>query len=318
VNALDAAISAGLDFVLRGQHNDGRFVDWALPPGPASAWPTAYVGLVLAELSEAGSGAMAAAHAAARWLLAHPAPGGGWGYNEVVDADADSTGCALRLLARAGLPIASAHLACLLSFQRADGGFATYGPEDGLGAWGRSHVDVSAGCALALAAARAPSDALRRCVDFVATRRQVDGTWPSFWWRTPWYATHAALSLLQFMEADATTAALAIDWRTLAPLHPFERALALESALLVSSADAPLDTTLASLLSDQRLDGSWPDAPVLRLARRDCDQPWVVTGGGPLFGDPRRLFTTITVVRGLAAARRGCEAAHCRRVATGS
>ena len=200
LKAVQQAIDGGLDFVLRGQHADGRFIDWALPPGPSSAWSTAYVGLAIAELPEAGRQRGAAAiRGAAHWLLAHPAAGGGWGYNDTVGADANSTAFALRLLARTGLSIAAEHIGRLLSFQHRDGGFSTYGGEDGIGAWGQSHADVSAACAsvLAMPGSTAAPAALRCCLAYIAAQRGPDGLWPSFWWRSPWYATHAALSLLK-------------------------------------------------------------------------------------------------------------------------
>jgi hypothetical protein len=307
LKALQQAMAGGLDFVLRGQHADGRFIDWALPPGASSAWSTAYVGLLVAELPEGDQQRSAAAtRAAAHWLQAHPAAGGGWGYNESVGADADSSAFALRLLARTGLPIAAEHVDRLLSFQCGDGGFSTYGSDAGFGAWGQSHADVSAACGMALAmpgstAARAP---LQRCLAYVATRRGPDGLWPSFWWRSPWYATHAALSLLKaagVLPRPLEASCIRGDDK---PLNPFEWALALECSLLATPRlVVQARTMLAALLAVQQADGGWPSAPVLRLARRDCAVPWAVADGGPLFADTQRLFTTATVLRALAAAR---------------
>jgi hypothetical protein len=312
VRALQQAIAAGLDFLLRGQHADGRFIDWALPPGPSSAWSTAYVGLAIAELPEADQqGCATAIRAAAGWLQAHPAIGGGWGYNESVGVDADSTAFALCLLARVGVPVAAGHVDRLLSFQRPDGGFSTYASDDGLGAWGQSHADVSAACgsALAMPASTAPPAALRRCLAFIATQRGHGGLWPSFWWRSPWYATRAALSLLQSAGVPLRPFESNCYRDGGEPLNPFESALALECSVLAAPRLAAAAAALLSgLLGAQQADGGWPSAPVLRLARRDCSMPWAVADGGPLFADPQRLFTSATVVRALAAVRRRAQA----------
>ncbi|MEP6506544.1 MAG: prenyltransferase/squalene oxidase repeat-containing protein [Betaproteobacteria bacterium] len=308
LRALQQAIDGGRDFLLRGQHADGRFVDWSLPPGPASAWPTGYVGLVVADLPEGGGRrAAAATRAAAQWLQDHPDAGDGWGYNDTVGADADSTAFALRLIVRAGLPVAARHVDRLLSFQRGDGGFSTYGRDEGMGTWGRCQADVSAACGIALLAlgARVVPAARRRCLSFVATQRQPDGLWPSFWWRSPWYATHAALTLM----TAAGVALAPLDSSCFRgddkPDNPFEWALALECSLLAAAClNRAAAALLSALLTVQQADGSWPSAPVLRLARRDCATPWAVADGGPLFADPQRLFTTATVLRALDAAAR--------------
>lgn len=308
LRALHQAIDGGLDFLLRGQQADGRFIDWALPPGPASAWPTAYVGLVVARLPEGGRQRGAAAtRAAARWLQANPDAGGGWGYNDSVGADADSTAFALRLLAREDLRIDTRHVDRLLAFQRGDGGFSTYGSDAGVGTWGRSHADVSAACGSALEAlGSAVAPAVRqRCLVFVATQRRPDGLWPSFWWRSPWYATHAGLTLLKAAGVALRPLDAACFRGEDKPQNPFEWALALECSLLAAPRmEAPAAALLSALLAVQQADGGWPSAPVLRLARRDCATPWAVADGGPLFADPQRLFTSATVLRALALACR--------------
>jgi hypothetical protein len=308
LKGLSQAIDGGLDFLLRGQHADGRFVDWAMPPGPASAWPTAYVGLAITELPEgARQRGAAATHAAAHWLQENPDAGGGWGYNDNVGADADSTAFALRLMARKDLPIAARHVDRLLSFRHGDGGFSTYASDAGVGAWGQCHVDVSAACGSALEAlgAAVAPELRERCADFVATRCRPDGLWPSFWWRSPWYATHAALTLLKTAGATLRPLESTCFQGEDQPRNPFERALALECSLLAAARlEAPAAALRSDLLAVQQADGGWPSAPVLRLARRDCAAPWAMADGGPLFADPRRLFTTATVLRALAAAFR--------------
>jgi hypothetical protein len=147
--------------------------------------------------------------------------------------------------------------------------------------------------------------ALRHCLGFIATQRRPDGLWPSFWWHSPWYATHAALSLLAAARVPSRPLESSCFRGDDKPRSPFDWALALACSLRASPhLDAPAAALLSALLAVQQGDGGWPSAPVLRLARRDCDMPWAVADGGPLFADPQRLFTSATVLRALAAARR--------------
>jgi hypothetical protein len=84
------------------------------------------------------------------------------------------------------------------------------------------------------------------------------------------------------------------------PPNAFERALLLESLLLTGGgADGEAETLLERLAAEQLSDGSWPSAPILRLANRTCWEPWTQQNAGRLYADPRRLFTSATVLRAM-------------------
>ena len=308
------AIDRAIRFLLNAQSADGSFVDWALPPGPSTGWTTAYIGAALAAVPrDERARTVAATRAAADWLLAHEAAGGGWSYNGEVGPDADSTAHAILLLAAVGVPIPARSRERLLSFQRRDGGFSTYGDDEGFGSWGASHADVSAVCGRALLAmGELPaSPAVARCLAFTAAQRATSGLWPSFWWRSPLYATQANLAWLIAAGAPIDLRWVAEGLASQTPNTPFERALWLDARLRIGAlADAQTlpaiaaaaSAIFAAVLDEQEADGGWPSAPMLRVTRRDCAAPWAEADAGPLYADPKRLFTSATVLRALAAA----------------
>ena len=306
--ALDRAIDACIDFLLQHQCADGRYIDWDLPPGPSSGWTTGYVGCRLASLrGRLRQRTAAATLSAARWLIDNEAAEGGWAYNDSVDCDADSTANAMLFLSLAGSSVAHRSEACLKSFQRPDGGFSTYRADEGLGSWGRSHVDVSAVCGCALLTRHDRRDAaLERTIAYVASQRNRDGLWDSFWWRSPLYATRNSLAFLGAADAPIDLAPTRRGLHGVDAANAFERALLIDSLLLagVEIGDRQIGALFESLMEEQLDDGSWISEPILRVTRRDCIEPWNCANPGPLHADTRRLFTSATVLAALCSARR--------------
>lgn len=260
-------------------------------------WTTAYVGCQLADFAPQSR--------AADWLAEHELSGGGWGYDASVGCDADSSAHAVILLRRSGVAVHDRSRRCLESFQLSDGGFSTYGRDDGLGSWGVSHPDVTpvAGYALLLVYGRA-ARAVTRAVESVTRNRNGDGLWDSFWWSTPLYATRASLAFLAVADvplidlAETRTSLLRLEARS-----AFERALLLDCLRLVGGDRSDEhDELLAALLTEQLPDGSWPSVPSLRIPDRTCTAPWDEPGKEPLYGDGNRLFTSATVVGALGRA----------------
>lgn len=295
--AIEDRVRAGVGFLLDGR-SSGCWTDWDLPPGRSTTWNTAYVGLKIAGLpARFGAPASPALRSAARWLRRRELPGRGWGYSDRTARDADSTAHAILFLSRVAAPIPDGTYLSLLRYQQPDGGFSTYGADEGLGSWGNAHVDVSAAAALAV---RPVADAFERTVGYVLGRRRPDGLWNSFWWSSPLYATRASLALLQAAGATVDLAPTRTTLRRARPGNAFERALRLEALDLCGEGPALTDALAADLAAEQLADGSWPSAPVLRVTRRTCTEPWRDPDAGELYADPDRLFTSATVVAALA------------------
>ena len=76
----------------------------------------------------------------------------------------------------------------------------------------------------------------------------------------------------------------------------FERALALEVDVARGAASHRIVEALRRLRSSQLPDGSWPSAPILRVAKTESIEPDDAhSRTSPVFADDRRIFTTATV-----------------------
>jgi squalene cyclase len=304
-DATERAISACLGYITSRQRKDGSWVDWKLPTGESDAWTTAYVGSKLAFLPDHLKGrAEEATRSAAGWLRRNVYEDGGWGYNREVGSDADSTSFSIIFLESAGEEVPSASRELLASHQREDGGFSTYTARSPRDSWGASHPDVTPVALMALLGRGGGGAALDRGTEYVLKSRTAGGWWNSFWWASSLYGTEANISFLNAFRPKW-------DWGiTLECLLETKTWNSFETALLASSlSQLPFGTKemevselVEELILTQQDDGSWPSAPVLRVTRRDCFDPWNREDSGPLFPDPRRLFTSSTVLEALCRA----------------
>jgi squalene cyclase len=302
----DDALAAGLEYILSLQAMDGSWTEWELPPGRSSPWTTAFVGYKLRVLpSHLAKRASAAKQRAAEWLAQAEGTGGGWGYNEIVGPDADSTAFGILFLSSQGRTIQETSYDRLCSFHNNDGGFSTYLPQDSNDSWGVSHADVSPIALLAvLTKYPRTSSLVQRGVEYVLSQRTSVGLWNSFWWESPLYATEANLSLLSTVCPKFDTSKSYESLAGMAPQNAFEAALLLSSMLYVrpgyrSDATGPL---IDWIIERQQGDGSWESAPILRVTRRDCFEPWQCEHPGDRFADPTRLFTCSVVLEALSRA----------------
>ncbi|MHB1935455.1 MAG: prenyltransferase/squalene oxidase repeat-containing protein [Acidobacteriaceae bacterium] len=300
IQSLERALGLAVEYILSWQHPDGSWIDWDLPPGQSSMWTTAFVGGKLTGLvSHLRDRTSNSTALASEWLTENMFPDCGWGYNEHVDSDADSTALAILFLAAEGRNVPDSSYACLKSFQCADGGFATFRGHPDLGSWAVSHPDVTPSAILALTTKYgATSEAVDRGVHFVLNRKTSAGIWRSFWWTSFLYSTERSLSLFEAVGLDVD---LKVTRKTLLhtrPQHPFESALLLSSLLWLPDVakDEDVWPLVDQLVEDQGPDGSWRSRPMLRVTRRDCLEPWKPGDPDPLFRDQNHLFTTATVM----------------------
>lgn len=288
----------GLNFVLARQDAAGSWTDWDLPPGPSSEWTTAYVGYRLSGITALRNRAAGPLTRAAQWLLANRSDQGGWGYNKEVAPDADSTALAILFLSAIGQPVPREAYAHLRGYQQPDGGFATFLPDPLMGSWGQSHPEITPVALLALLTdAIGSHDAvIQRGVDWVRRARRPTGDWNAFWWTTGHRSTEASLALLQALgRGEAPCDAVDLT----APCDSLQTAALLLATTVTGSSHLGQELG-RRLLAWQAPDGSWCGDPALRITRRNCIDPWNHTDAGPLYADPRRLFTTATALAALA------------------
>jgi squalene cyclase len=301
LSTLDQAIAAGLDYILTLQSADGSWTDWDLPPGSSPSWTTGYIGYKLRYLPQHLK-LKAAPHliAGSQWLLLNQFTDGGWGYNRAVGTDADTTSFAILFLASSGQQVPVAAYTILAHYQSPDGGFSTYLPEGESNSWAVSHPDVTPLALLALLTQPTPDrHALDHGLEYVLRQKNPDGLWNSFWWDSFLYGTEASLS---FLRAHGTAIAAPSGLSLVQPANAFEGALLISSMLYIdpSGFRKTIRDLADKLKTEQQPDGSWKTAPILRITRRDCFEPWASGNPGPLFADPHRLFTTSTVLHALS------------------
>jgi hypothetical protein len=300
---IETAIFRGLGFVLAQQDREGSWTDWALPPGSSSEWTTAHIGFRLSGLGGPFRREVAEPlDRAARWLLAHRFPDGGWGYNPAVESDADSTALAILFLTASGHPRPREAYDHLRRFQRPDGGFSTFLPDGLMESWGRSHPEIAPVALLALQTdpSGVPAEVTARGLDWILRARRGDGAWNAFWWSTPLPASEANLVLLAALGSPEEVPAVLRRWETDDSLE----AAHLLSITAAAGCAERIDDLARQLIDGQDGDGVWQGRPALRIPPRNCERPWDEEVSGPLFADPMRLFTTATAIGALSKAHR--------------
>lgn len=324
------ALERGTRFLLASQGRDGLWRDFHTPAGQATEWPTGYIAHTLL----AAGGAQWAVERAAEALIARQHEDGGWGYNEQTPSDADSTACVLLFLADAGHRGSSCDraVACLCRHQRLpDGGVATYAEPGqirrfmGVGRWMRfsgwcsPHTEVTATAGCALARLKRDTAATRAAAAWrhVRSRQRADGSWTSYWWTAPHYATLRAVELALAI-GDRVCVDRAAEWtrRTQASdggwsvsgvdTSAFATALCL-SLLVVAGADGDAVQRAAGRLAALQLDdGGWPSGPYMRIPMPGDADPdrWrpIRVGSGVVVADQDRTFTSAACVAALARA----------------
>ena len=311
------SLERGTAFLFASQGGDGLWRDFLTPAGEASEWVSGYIGTAL-HLAAADRAAL---DRTASTLVRTQNADGGWGYNEDVPTDADSTAWVLLFLVRMGRHGSSCHQAesCLGQYQSAEnGGVPTYsdpGPIRrymGIGrwmsfdGWCRPHTEVTAvaGRALASASPERAAAAWR----YVRSQQRPDGSWSSYWWFSPHYATLQAVELAaEIGDREALNHAAA--WARRFPYHDaFTTALSLSILAIAGETGKPIERALSRLTELQQEDGSWPSQPMLRIplpGDRDPDRTHrlgIRLRRGFLVHDHHRTFTTATCVASLARA----------------
>lgn len=268
-------------------------------------WTTAYVSYRLASVCQTRHDVIGPSLArAAEWLRSAAFPTGGWGYSPAAGPDADSTALAITFLRSVNQDLPAGSVAALLRHQQDDGGFATFTPEWGHGAWIVSQPDVTATAVAALARAGGAGTAedVARGLQYLWRHRATDALWKSYWWISPLYATEAVSACMAALGQALPTAGLVETLSTWRDGSIFDAALRLLTLERIGGANSTAsEECVAALERTQSPDGGWPSAAQLRLTDRQVYEPWLVADSGPVFRDERRLFTTATALSALAS-----------------
>jgi squalene-hopene/tetraprenyl-beta-curcumene cyclase len=294
-------------YIVSNQSPNGQWLDFALPTGPSDAWVTGYTGLSLTMLPQEfrTTEVEMAIQRAIPWCRAAMNPDYGWGYNSITGSDADSTANMISFLTSSGLTIPSECYLKLQSFQKDNGGFATYNRDNREDTWGDCHPDVTPVALNALLTGKTKTDGvLTKGRDFVVKKQDPKGSWQSYWWKTPLYSTWANLVLLEKTGWDYRKDNCRVFLlEQIIPSDPFELALYAGCLCLVSGdhdSSAVIESAFPALMEMQLSDGSWTAYPKLRLTDNHLREPWAHLDPGHLYRDSQRIFTTATALRVMA------------------
>jgi hypothetical protein len=272
--------------------------------GSSGPWITGIVGEILSEISgELRSTNVDAALArAVRYLAATRLADGGWGYNEALPADCDSTAYALILQASARARIARSAVDCLRRFQREDGAFLTYLGAPPGHSWGAVHWDVHGAALRAVIRVCGRDDpSAQHGLRYTLTSIDARPLWPAFWWKPQIYA--AVQNLLCLYDAGLidvlSSAARTAVQDAYADDTPASAALSGLAAVLIGDGDAASHFR-RTLLNRQLADGSWPSSSTLRVTEASCFDPWNQNDdaiAGPVYRDTAGVFSTAIAVK---------------------
>jgi squalene-hopene/tetraprenyl-beta-curcumene cyclase len=336
--AASDALARGIRFILARQGLDGLWRDFLTPAGEASEWPTGFIGAALCVAGIEPS----TLERVASTLVEQQHADGGWGYNENVPTDADSTACVLLFLALMGHrgSWCSRAASCLVRHQKNDnGGVATYrepgpirrfmgvGRSTRFGGWCSPHVEVTAMACRALATLdrNSHSSEINAGWRYVRSRQSSDGSWNSYWWNSPHYATLQAAAL-GLLIGDHDSVSRAAEWAIssqgrdggwstpCAATSAFATALGLQVLVCARANRERIRSAVSRLVALQEEDGGWPSDPVMRIplpgdANPDRKNRWRYLGfrGGIVIRDQHRTFTSAACVGALARAREGAN-----------
>ena len=258
---------------------------------------------------------------ASEWLLTNFRQG--WGYNERVPIDCDSTAWGILAVTGAGVKLPTSASELLTQYRDSDGLYHTFSGRERGDHWGDAHLDVTVIALRALLRADSSEiDAIFQTAERVVEIGEKR-EWQAYWWGDQMYAVAHALEALNefanWMQIDSIVApfdehfkrslltrihALNTVWRKKRltddlSLDPFAAALRLKAAVFGGSGRDSIVELTDLILKLQQSDGRWRGEEKLRVTDRSVARPWEHQNAGPLFADTENIFTTATVLDAL-------------------
>jgi hypothetical protein len=322
---LISAKNDAIQFLIKNRKQDGLWADFQTVAGRSDEWVTGYVGNSLALFGET-KGHIVANNALTE-LLKRQVVRIGWGYNQFVPPDADSTLWILRLDQSLCYSNSTKQLKGAYTFLEKhihqSGGVATYvnsvklklyrmlvSKKMSFTGWCMPHICVSAAFSLL----NHPKQ--KAALEFIRQNQHNDGSWSAYWYVNPEYTTALAVEALSKtgIDTDFEKCQRAASWAEsrveISLFSPFIAALNLRILLASNLKGSDVAHSLISyLLSSQQPDGGWESSTFLRIPRPDETDPdsykyWLFDIGhiGSIQKDITRLFTTATVLTAIGIA----------------
>ncbi|RAJ76674.1 hypothetical protein CLV59_108194 [Chitinophaga dinghuensis] len=311
---VNQAINNGVDYLLSNQQQSGWWKDFYTYPGESDEWVTAYIAYHLARIKSPKTSE--ALHKAWEILQTRYRKNEGWGYNVLMQADADSTIWTWLFANTAGFAceFPEPGIDIMNKYSTQDGGIITYTPDGPIGqdsrnrdaacfhGWQIPHLCVTAACALA---------GRQRAIEYLLDHQNTAGYWYSYWWDGPEYATALSVEALYTNDAHKYEKAieLSVNWacesarKELDRLVPNDFKIAFLLRIILCSHNKTkhqilINATLNYLINTQQPSGYWNSSAELRIPKFDDTNH---EKGENVFinKDHKRNFTTITILDAL-------------------
>lgn len=320
VMEMEKASAKATSFLKSKQDQDGKWVDFKLEAGISTAWTTAFVATALSRRGEARD----SSQKACLWLFENFRQG--WGFNETVPTDCDSTAWGIMAFISNGVDLPAGGVDALSPYRDSSGLYKTFvgrAPND---YWGHSHIDVTAVALRALLQSGSSSpDLIIQTVDRLVKSGEGKDL-HAYWWDDDIYAiAHTLETLSDFilwgMRTDFKSSlglvfpklvgridSICSLYRNeiqnaLLSVDPFKIALGTRAWVCAGGEIDCINKAIDSLLNMQLPDGRWEGRAKLRVTNPNVSNPWEHDNPGPVYSDIRDVFTTATVVDTLDLAK---------------
>lgn len=301
--AIEAAAVRAAGFLVARRQQDDFWREFRLVNGESDEWVTAFVGYALATSGLPLPPELTGQSVAA--LRRRQRPAGGWGYNRISPADADSTAWVLKFLRAVGHhgPEVEAAKVFLRRHLLTKGGLATYAEGTSIRFGGDTPVAADAGWRSGhlCVAANAASLIGEPLTSHLIARQSADGAWQAYWWRSDAFASALAVEGLAGLGRAADSRMRAAAWagrRAAAPATAFDTAWLIRILAAGDAADRLRARLLAhALAAEQQADGGWDSSAQMLFPdpAAPCRLP-----DAPVVRDHNRLFTAASALLALS------------------
>jgi|SRR3989344_377942 len=297
------AVEKAKYFLLSGRDSFGLWNDFkSQTHGESIDWVSSYIGLSLLQsgisISELELTAQSISERQNRGY-------GGWGYNQKIVPDADSTAFAILFLSNFRYNLDQAK-DFLLKHQKSNGSFGTFlpelirqyyriPPEMSVEGWCSGIPDITA---IALQVLKDGDNIFK----YLKKAQDEKGFWRTYWYNNNIYSTVHVIKAIKKYDSGLEVKK-AQDWlvrQKIIPEVPFYIALSLQGLLINGSFTEEIQKRINKLLNLQQEDGSWRTYPILRFPMPSNLEPWKdASRWREETKDQNRFFTTATCLQTL-------------------
>lgn len=291
--------------------------------GFADEWVTCYVGynlkIALNNLEKCGFKTKSYDwNKTLNYILNHQRITGGWGFNNYVHSDTDSSAFCLLFLSEFNNYTVEQEKAAnfIMAHQKEDGGFSTYIYDKNVflvtnetlnyptcdSSWCNSHPSVTAAAILALEKLNKTKyfNEIYYAKKYLLKLKTKDGFWEAYWWNDRIYSTYIISRALDITDIKTTYWLMKIQNRDGGWNSGLKNGSSVPFYTAIATQLFPNNKSIEWMLNNQKFNGSWFGYGILRLTESYISEPWINPDTTGLIVSDNGIFTTATVLRTLS------------------